>query len=68
MIFPGDHTPVRSLASRCKNISRNSRKLNSLTHVFENKFSSSNDIGYTKLIEMDIETDLNLPPMASKPY
>ena len=30
--------------------------------------SSSNDIGYTKLIEMDIETDINLPPIAFKPY
>ena len=30
--------------------------------------SSSNDIGYTKLIKMDIETDPNLPPVASLPY
>ena len=30
--------------------------------------SSSNDIGYIKLIEMDIETDLNLSPIALKPY
>ena len=30
--------------------------------------SSSNDIGYTKLIEMDIETDPYSPPIASKPY
>ena len=31
-------------------------------------FSSSNDIFYTELIKMDIETDPNLPPIASKPY
>ena len=30
-------------------------------------FSSSSDIGYTKLIEMDTETDPHLPPVASKP-
>ena len=30
--------------------------------------SSSNGIGYTKLIEMDIETDSNWPPLASKHY
>ena len=30
--------------------------------------SSSNDIGYTKFIEMAIETDPNLPVVGSKPY
>ena len=30
--------------------------------------TSSNDIGYTKLIEMDTKTDSNLPPVACKPY
>ena len=30
--------------------------------------SSSNDIVYTKLIEMDIETDPNLPLVALKSY
>ena len=68
MIFPGDHTCQKSLASRYKHISRNTReiKLNGLIHTFENFLSSSsNDIGYTKLIEMDIETDPNLPPTDS---
>ena len=38
-------------------------------HAFEEIMSSSsNDIGYSHLIEMDIETDPNLPPIASKPY
>ena len=27
-----------------------------------------NDIGHTRLIEMDIETDPKLPPIASRPY
>ena len=44
-------------------------RLNGLLHAFEDiMFSSSNDTGYTKLIDMDIETDPNLPPIASKPY
>ena len=30
--------------------------------------SSSNDIGYAKLIEMSIEINHNLPPIAPKPY
>ena len=30
--------------------------------------SLSNDAGYTKLIQIDIQTDPNLPPIASKPY
>ena len=29
---------------------------------------SSNDIEYTKLIVIDIETDPNLPPIATKPH
>ena len=37
-------------------------------HNFEDSMSSSsNDIGQSKLIEMDIETDPNLLPVASKP-
>ena len=44
-------------------------KLNRLMCTFEDIMSSSsNDIGYTRLIEMDIETDANLSPVASKPY
>ena len=44
-------------------------KLSGPIHALEDIISSSsNDIGYTKLIEMDIETDPNLPPIASKPY
>ena len=30
--------------------------------------SNSSDIGYTKFIEIDMVTDPNLPPVASKPY
>ena len=30
--------------------------------------SSSSNIGYMKLIEMDIETDPNLPSVTLKPY
>ena len=44
-------------------------KLNSLIHAFEDIMSSSsNDIGYTKFIEMDIETDPKLSSFASKSY
>ena len=43
--------------------------MNGLIHAFVDIMSSSsNDIGYTRLIEIDIETDPNLPPLASKPY
>ena len=31
-------------------------------------FLSSYNIGYAKLIEMNMEADPNLPPIASKPY
>ena len=38
-------------------------------NAFEDIVSSSlNNIGYTILIEMDIETDPNLPLIASKSY
>ena len=64
MIFPGDHTPIRKvLLQDAKILSETQEKLNGLIHAFKDIMSSSsNDIGYTKLIEMDIETDPNLPP------
>ena len=44
-------------------------KLNGLVHAFEDIMSSSsNNIGYIKVIEMDIETYHNLLPVPSKPY
>ena len=44
-------------------------KLNGLIHTSEDIMSlPSNDIDYTKLIEMDIESDPNLLTIASKPY
>ena len=44
-------------------------QLNSLIHAFEDIMSSSpNDIGYTKVIQIDKETNLNLPCVASKMY
>ena len=56
MLFPGDDTPVRKVLLQDAKISvETQEKLNGLMHDFEkNISSSSNDIGYTKLIEMDI--------------
>ena len=67
MIFQGGHTPVRKvLLQDGKILVEMQEKLNSLIHTFEDIMSSSsNDIHYTKLIEIDIETDHNLPPVAS---
>ena len=43
--------------------------MNDEIHAFEDIMSSwSNDIGYTKLTEMEMETDPNLPPIVSKTY
>ena len=70
MIFPCDHIPVRKVLLKDAKISvETQEKLNGLIHALEDIMSSSsNDIGYTKLIDMDIETDPNLPSVASKPY
>ena len=70
MIFPGDHTPVRKvLLEDAEILVKTQEKLNGLIYAFEDIMSSSsNDIGCTKLIEMDIETNPNLPPINSKPY
>ena len=44
-------------------------QLNSLTPVFENiRSSSSNDTGYTNLIEMDKETGPKLPSIPFKTH
>ena len=44
-------------------------KLHILLHTSEDIMSSSsNDLGYTKCIKMNTETDINVPPIASKPY
>ena len=44
-------------------------KLKHLLDIFEDIMSSSSsNIGYTKLIEMDTETDPTLPPIDFKPY
>ena len=52
-----------------KRLEETQEKINDLIHAFEYIMSlSSNDKGYTKLIEMDIETDNNLPAIASEPY
>ena len=70
MIFSGDHKLVRKVLHQDKKILVDTQeKLNGLIHVFENITSaSSNDIGYTKLIEMDLEYDPDLPPIAFKHY
>ena len=70
IIFPGDHTSDRKVLFQDVKISvETQEKLNSLIPAFEDIMSSlSNDISYTKLIEMDIETAPILPPIAFKPY
>ena len=68
MIFPGDHIPVRKVLLQGKKITVEIKeKLNGLIYAFENIMSSSsNDIGYTELMELDIETDPQLPPIVYK--
>ena len=63
-------TPViKVLLQDVKTSVETQEKLNGVTHAFESIMSSSsNDEGYTKLIQMDIETDPNLFPIASGPY
>ena len=64
MIFPGDHIPFRKVLLQDAKMSvETQEKMNSLMHNFEDNLpSASNDKGYTKLIEMDIETDLIYHP------
>ena len=62
--------PVRKvLLQDVKILANIQEQLNKLIHAFQDIMSSSsNDIGYTKLIGMDIETDPDLPPIPSIPY
>ena len=70
MIFLGDYMPVKKVLLQDTKISADMQEqLNSLIYALEDIMnSSSNDIGYTILIKMDIETIPNLSPVASKPY
>ena len=56
MIFPGEHTPVRKvLLQDLKILLEMQEKLNGLIQTFEDIMSSSsNDIDYTNMIDMDI--------------
>ena len=58
MIFSGYDMPLRKVLLQDATISTDTQeKLNCLIHKFKGIMSpSSNDIGYTKLIEMNIET------------
>ena len=59
----------KSYTTRCQNFTLHPKKLKCLLDNFEDIMSSSSsDIGYTNIIEMDIETDLYLAPVISKPY
>ena len=62
-------TPVRKVLIQDAKISvEMQEKLQSLIHTSEDNMSSLlNENGYTKLIEMNMEPDPNLPPIASKP-
>ena len=70
MIFLGDHTPLMKVLLQDRKILADMQeKLNYLIHTCEGIMSSSsNDTGYTESTEVDIETDPNLPPRASKSY
>ena len=70
IIFPGDHTPVWKVISQDAKILKDMQeKLKCLLNTFEDIMSSSSCyISHTKLIEMNMETDPNLPPVTSKPY
>ena len=70
MIFPVDHTPGRKVLLQDATTSADTQEnLNNLIHAFEDIMSlPSNDIDYTKLIEVDTDADPNLQTIASKPY
>ena len=69
-IFPGDHTPLRKVLLQDAKVSADMQeKLNGVIHALKNIVSSSlNDICYIRLIEMDIESEQNLPAIVSEPY
>ena len=60
LIFPFDRTPLtKVLFKDAKIFVEIQEKLNGLIYAFEDNMSSfSNDIGYIKLIDMDIEINL----------
>ena len=69
IIFPEDHPLIRKAILQDAKISKATQeKLKCLLGNFEDTMSSTQrDIGYTKLIDVDRETDPNLPPVASGP-
>ena len=70
MIFPGDFTPIREVVLQDAKISKKTQeKLDCLLKKFADiMLPCSSDIGYQKLIKMDIETNQNIPIIASKLY
>ena len=66
-IFPVDHTLIRKVILQDAKISKvTQEELKFLLDNFEDIMLSSSDIGYTKLIEVDTETNPNVPPIVSK--
>ena len=58
MIFPGDHTLIQiGVIQNVKILKGTQEKLEYLLEHLEDMSSPSSNVGYTKLIEMDIETD-----------
>ena len=68
MLFPEDHSPVRQVILEDANSSRQMK--DTFDHLLGNfediLLTTTNDIRYTTLTEIDIVTDPNMPPIASK--
>ena len=70
LIFPGDNLHVQRVILQDAEIWKFTRETSNhlLDDYNDNISSSSNDIGHTKLIEMDMETKPKLSPQTSKLY
>ena len=69
MMFPKDYSPVYNIILQDAEIFKvTGGRFDCLLEDFNDIISiSSSGIGYTELIEMDIETGPNLPSVSSKP-
>ena len=67
--FPGDYTPVQKMILQNVKISQKTEIMKYLLDILEDDiYSSLHDVGYSKLIEMEIKTNPNLASVAFKPY
>ena len=70
IIFPGEYLPGCKVILQNAGTSKHTRE--TFCQLFDDHkdlmLSTSSDNSYQMVIEMDIEVDLNSPPVASRPY